>query len=382
MLLQGGNTEEVYESLRRKQIIVWVFLLLLVAVVVGGIFSIAYQVLKSDGGERSGGLSSFVVTPLAGGDAQIEGKGKERKDHFIFGELSSADETYRLYRVSVQPLAKEELFSFPWDDRSSLPTVTAQGGYLGVFFEPGKGYLLDHEGKLVGLNALPFVPPYAYFAISPDGTRMVYFKYFSSVGTTSAMVRDLKTNEDVFAWPIGSEASVPCTFTGWSADGRKAYCVAYRGTRAEARAYDVKSFSYALVGTAANAAQARYWPDHGLLISAGTAGVSVFDAAKKTRKTIASIPAENALLVPSGQPLVFFTAENAVYAVGLEGGDPRKVADDARLAAVSADGTLLLLARENGKRFSAVGVSGSDSYELFALSQDIAHAEFVGWFAN
>lgn len=384
MLPQGVNEEEKYESLQRKQFIVWAFLFLIVVVVVGGIFFVAYQMIKSNGGGGSGGTSNVVVTPLTGGDVQINGKekGGEHQESIIFGELSSVDKTYRLYHVTLLPFSKEEIFSFPWDDSSTLPTLTPQGEYVAVYFEPEKGYLIDHAGKLVGLDAVPFVPPFAYFSISPDGTRMIYFKYFSSVGTTSAMVRDLKSNEDVFAWPIGSDASVPCAFTSWSSDGSKAYCVAYSKGRAEARAYDIKNFSYTLVGTATNAVQARYWPNHGLLISAGSTGVSVFDTAKKTTRTLTSVPAQNALLVVNGQTRVFYTSNNSVYSVALDGGESTKVADDAGLVTASPDGTLLLLSREKGKRFSVADVLGSGAFELFSLSQDIVHTEFVGWFAN
>ncbi|MBI1755431.1 hypothetical protein HYR65_04100, partial [Candidatus Azambacteria bacterium] len=239
MLPQEVRTEEAYHSLRRRQIFIWVFLVLLTVSIVGGIFSVAYQVIKSGGNQNRSIANTPVIRPVVGGSDVSENKKEESKDYFIFGELASSDKKYRLYKIRTQPFSKEEIFSFPWSDPKTLPEVTVQGGLIGVFFEPGKGLLLHPDGKVVGTSELAFQPPYAYFSISPDGTRMIYFKYFSSIGTTSLTVRDVKTNEDVFGWPIGSEASRPCEFIGWSQDGRKAYCVAMVKSRADVKSFDV-----------------------------------------------------------------------------------------------------------------------------------------------
>ncbi len=371
--------------MRRKQAVVWVVLVLLVLLIVGGIFLVAYQMLTRSSPGVAGVTATSTITPLGAGADVAE---EVRRDHLLLGELSALDRRYRLFRVHLEPFSKEEIFSVPWSDTSSFPDVTVQGSYIGVFFGPGEGMLLGLDGKAVGMNEMPFLPPTAHFSVSPDGERMIYFKYLSSVGTASAAVRDMVANTDVFAWPIGADASRSCEFVGWSEDGRKAYCLARGASRTDVKSYDVRSFAHALVASAADARDAEYSIRHSLLVSAAGNRVSLYDAEAKARRDLVRMPegtaVENVLLAPDASR-VFFTAGGSVYSAEVENGTPALLVPDARLVSLSSDGKLMLFERgdaEGGMRFSVAYADGSRAKDLYVTTKDVVHTRYVGWFSN
>lgn len=318
MLLQRAHAKEAYQSAARRQVFIFLFSMLFGLLVVGGVFFVAYQVIRS-GGVRGGenSVSAPLMTPLAQYGSIAEEKQESAEDIFIFGELSSLDNTYRVYKVRVFPFSKEEIFSFPWSDAAVLPEITAHASYLAVFFAPENGIMVDADGKPVPERALAFRPPSAHFTISPDGARMLYFKYFSSLGTAGLFVRDMKKNEDVFAWPVGSPPSRVCEFTGWSPDNTKAYCALTAQLSAETRVYDVKNFSWKTIPAALQG------PD------------DVFSGAR---------------------PLAFFADGTRVLLEGL-----------------ASDGAVQYVVSQR---------DGAKKKELFAVARDIVHSRYIGKFSR
>lgn len=378
------RTDEAYNSLQRKQVFLWMFLVLFVLGIGGGIFMVSWQVIKSG----QGGIApASFVTPLASvlGGAQAEVAA--RTDFALWGEYSRTDGRYRIFRIYLSPFSKEEIFSFPWNDLASAPMATVQGKYLGVFFGPGNGLLLHTNGRLVPLNEFSFIPPTGYFTISPDGKRMIYFKMFSTVGTAGAFVRDIGKEADVFGWPIGSEASRVCEFVGWSGDGRKAYCLAREAKRTEVRVYDAVSFSHSVAGSAPGAADAVFLPAASSLIFATGPSVFALNTATKTRQEIARLTDETGTVervrVSADGATIFFSGTGGIFSVESGGGTPRKLADAGRLVAIAPDGSLILFERslESGDKvyFTTSAQDGSGQKQLWGTSPDILHPAYIGW---
>lgn len=385
--MQPVQSDSEYHGFQRRQNLLWIALLVFVLLMVGGVFLVAYQFMRS-GGKNMGDVSSAVVIPVAHALPSLyTGGAAIRGDYFLISELSVADKRFRVFKVYYAPFSKEEIFAAPWRDNAAIPVVAEYGENLAVFFDSGYHILLTREGKTVPLSNSFFVPADPHFTIAPDGATMVYFKQFSSVGTMSLTIRDLKKNEDIFGWPINASASEACTFSGWSADGTKAYCTRIKSGTVTVGAIDVKQHSYAAIATVFGVHAAQFYPAHALLVAADVRGIFAVDTNTKKRRDVLAFSDEpiTSIFLASDKSKILFTAHDVVHAVNLDGSDHQEIKQVKGIVSPGPDGRSALFeaAEEGGEwHYFIMDIDGSNRRGLYGATRDIAHTQFIGWFSK
>lgn len=386
MLFHPTQLDPEYHSFQKRQFFLWIALVVVVLLMVGGVFFIAYQFMRDGWGSNS--APSAVMMPavdelslIARGETSPEG------DYFLIGETSFTDKRFRIFKVYYAPFSKEEIFAIPWSKSAAAPVVKEYGENLAVFLDSGRSILLTREGKMVPLANSFFVPHDPHFIISPDGKKMVYFKQFSSLGTMSLTIRDLETNEDIFGWPINSPASEVCDFSGWSADGEKVYCTNVKNGKATVKAFDVRRYSYAPVASFSGVRDARFYPVHALLVAADKQSIFTFDIATKEKKEALALfgeSAESVFLAPDKSKIAF-VAGGAMHAVGFDGSSRKEVKSAVtRIFSLLPDSTRALVeaSEDGGPHYGIIGIDDKSHAELGGIAQDIMHIQFIGWFSG
>ncbi|MBI5913329.1 hypothetical protein HY839_02710 [Candidatus Azambacteria bacterium] len=385
MPFQPVQSDPEYHSFQRRQSFLWVALLGVVLLIGGVVFLIAYQLMRGGGG--NGGAPSAVVMPAVNAVASIiRGEAVSQGDYFLMSEVSSTDKRLRIFKVYYAPFSKEEIFAIPWRDGAAAPVVAEYGENLAVFLDSGRSIVITREGKTVSLSNSFFVPEDPHFTISPDGKKMVYFKQFSSLGTKSLTIRDLEKNEDVFGWPINSPASETCDFSGWSADGGKAYCTSVKNGRVMVKAVDVRRYSYAVAASFSGVRDAQFYPAHALVVAADKQSIFTFDITTKEKKDVLALAGEaveSVFLAPDRSKIVF-TAGGAVHAVGLDGSGKKEIDHATRILSLLPDGAraLVEVSEDGGAHYAIIGIDEESHAELGGITKDIVHAQFIGWFSG
>lgn len=380
-----GEQNREYHELKRRQGFLWVFLALVVLMMGGILALVVYGVMS--GGSGTMRTPAPVVAPSPKKSVSPAAGVKGHGDYFLTGELFASEKKYRIFKVYYPAFSKEEFFAVPWRNTAITPAVAQYGDYLAVFSEPGSGIFINKDGKVASVNDLSFSPPYVYFAVSPDGKTMVYFRYLSSVGTTSLTVRSMEKNEDAFGWPVGSSASEPCDFRGWSADGAKAYCVGMKQGVAAVKAIDVHRYVVSTVASVVGARSAEYYPDLTALVVAEKAGIVLVNTATGEKKVISDSSeaktAENAVLSPDGKAIAF-TANGTVYAASTATGEQKKISEG-MLVGITPDSRFLLLKGQgDGKtpdeHYSMITLAGEKRWNLYSVMSNATISQFLGWF--
>lgn len=378
-----------YHELKKRQSFVWVFLVLVV-LMIGGILAFVAYGFMSGGSGMVTTQTPVTVTPAPAknGITSVATK-KSVGTYFLTGELFASEKKFRIYKVYYPTFSKEEFFSIPWRNTAVSPAVAQYGEYIGVFSDPGAGIFIDKNGRVSSVNDGSFFPPYTHFSVSSDGKKMVYFRYLSSVGTTSLTVRDLEKNEDLYGWAVGSSASEPCEFRGWSTDGVKAYCVSVRRGTATLKTIDTNRYVIATVASVSGARSAEYYPERTTLVVAGRDGIVLYDISKGTKRIISDSPeakaAMHAILAGDGKTIVF-TANNIVHVVDVETKDQRPVHEGV-LVSISPDSQRILFREEidevmAGDRYSMMLLDGGDYRNLHTVMNTVTLSQFLGWFSE
>lgn len=377
---------EYHSSLQRRQSFLWVVLLVVVLFIAGIVFWIAYQFMSSGDGGSVGTPPAAVMPAVNAVSSIVRGEAVSQGDHFLIGEVSLTDKRFRIFKIYYAPFSKEEIFALPWRDTAKAPVVVGYEENLAIFLDSGKSILITPKGKTVPLSNSLFVPEDPHFSISPDGKKMVYFKQLSSLGTKSLTVRDLEKNEDVFGWPINSPASEVCDFSGWSADGEKTYCTSIKNGRAIVKSFDVRRYSYATAASLPGVRDARFYPEHGLFAAADKQSIFTFDIVTKEKKEVLALAGEqveSVFLAPDRSKIVF-AADDAVYAVGLDGGGKKEIDHATRILSLLPDGTRALVEvfEDGGSHYAIIGIDKMSHTELSGITKDIVHTQFIGWFSG
>lgn len=384
MPFEPAQSDHEYHNFQKRQSFLWVALLVVVILIAGVVFFVTYQFMRSDG---NGNTPSVVVVPAMNAvSSGAQGESVSRGDYFLVSETSLIDKRLRIFKVYYAPFSKEEIFAIPWRDTAVVPVVAEYGENFAVFLDAGRSILVTREGKSVPLSNSFFVPEDPHFSISPDGKKMVYFKQFSSLGTKSLTIRDLEKNEDVFGWPLNSPASEVCDFNGWSADGEKTYCTSVKNGKAVVKAIDVRRFSYAVVASFSGVRDARFYPAHALLVAADKQSIFTFDSATKEKMDVLALAGESvkSVFLAPDKSKIAFVAGDAVYTVGLDGGDKKEIDHATRILSLLPDGmrALVEVSEDGGSHYAIIGIDEKSHTELGGITKDIVHTQFIGWFSG
>lgn len=377
-----------YHELKRRQGFIWVFLALVV-LLIGGILALLAYSFMTGGGSVTTTSPPVVVTPAPAKSNGIAVQKKSTGTYFLMGELFPVEKKYRISKVYYPSFSKEEFFAVPWRNTAITPAVAHYGDYIAVFSDPGTGIFIGKDGKVASVNDTMFFPPYIYFSLSPDGKKMAYFRYLSSLGTTSLTVRDIGKNEDAFGWPVGSSASEPCKFRGWTKDGAKAYCLSMRRGAATLKTIDVNRYAVATVMTVPGVRDAEYYADSDILVTAERDGIVIREVAVGKRTIIVDSPeskaAENVMLTPDGKTIAF-TVNDVVYSADVASGVQQRTHDGV-LVGITPDSQRVLLrdpadAFVNGDHYSMAAFDGSGHQSLHTVMNIVSLSQFLGWFSE
>lgn len=387
---------ELVLQFKRKQIVIAVFLILFILTITGFLLYFAYGLM---GGKSSAINNMAGKKPLLMPISNVSLANTEKKqggDYILYGEFSNQDKKYKIFKVYYKGLVKEEIFSFNWNDLVSQPTLAVYKKRIAIFSSINGGFFINYSGRVASTDE--FIPPSRYFSVSPDGKKMFYFKYLSSLGNTMLVLRDLEKNQDVHTWPLNSPASEICDFSGWSPDGIKAYCLLKKSALAKVEALDSKNYSYASIASADNATDVKYYPNLSLFVVASENGISVYNTGTNEKKQIISAPKsvaiKNVFLVPDGSRVLYtaVSADGAVYGIysaNIDGSDQKelKSVGNADLISISPDSQNMLYKifdqndRKIERNFTS-DINGENAAELYVADSDIFSPQFVGWFPS
>lgn len=393
MILQEQS--EAALQFKRKQIAIAVFLLLFVFTITGFLLYFAYDLMK--GGNSRENLmmgNSSIKTSILNSSPVLAQKQPIDGSYFIYGEFSEQDKKYRLYKTRYEESTKENIFSLSWNDAVSLPSFAVYGNRIAVFPSINNGFFIDHNGHPA--NADEFMPPSRYFTVSPDGGKMFYFKYLSSLGNTVLVLRDLRKNQDIHSWPLNSPASKICEFTGWSPDGISAYCSREDGSSAKLTAFNSKNYSYSTVASVDGTTSAKHYPKYSVFIGAVKNNIVVYNTNAKEVKNIVSM-SENTMIknvfLAGAEPKIFYTAAadygDKIYSANIDGSDQKELASGKNysLISISANAPKMLFEsvdeKDRAARHYFIGDSdGKNISELYTVGAEVSGSQFIGWFAD
>ena len=389
-MIPTQEQSELSSQFKRKQIVIWGFLFLFILATTGSIFYLAYRIMKENGpGQAVEVKQSDIRIPISSKPA-VSSKGNPNGNYFIYGEFSPQNGKYKIFKVHYKDSVKEEIYSFPWSDPDKIPGLVPRGENIAIFQSADSALLINHVGKLAATNE--FIPPSKYFTVSPDGKKMFYFKFMSSLGNPMLILRDLEKGDDIYTWPLNSPASEICDFSGWSADGARAYCLARKGGVASLKTFDAQKRSYALAKTVRDASDAKYYAEHSILLFAVNNKISIYDQNTGEEKQIISVPenaiVKNAFLAPDRQR-VFYTAGNRVYSVKIDGSDNKSLLGErgAELVSLSADSRDILFKTPDPdntalERYLVSDLNGQNVLDLFAAGKQASGIQFIGWYSG
>src|SRR3989344_2444085 len=389
-MIPTQEQSELSSQFKRKQIVIWGFLFLFMLATTGSIFYLAYRIMKEDGSGQAVEVKQSAIRIPVSSKPSVSPEEKPNGNYFIYGEFSSQDKKYKIFNVHYRESIKEEIYSFPWNDPDKIPGLATHGESVAVLPSVESAFLIRHDGKLAITNE--FIPPSKYFTVSPDGKKMFYFKFMSSLGNPMLILRDLEKDSDIYTWPLNSPASEICDFSGWSADSARAYCLARKGGVASLKTLDAQKRSYALAKTVRDASDAKYYAEHSILLFAVNNKISIYDQNTGEEKQIISVPenaiVKNAFLAPDRQR-VFYTAGNRVYSVKIDGSDNKSLLGErgAELVSLSADSRDILFKTPDPdntalERYLVSDLNGQNVLDLFAAGKQASGIQFIGWYLS
>lgn len=397
------NSIELYsESFKKKQIVVWSFLLFLVfgfsILLIYVIYQFVAQPEVNYTGVSAPAPKMKSMNATSNG-ASVAIKEADMHEHFIYGDFSPQDNRYKIYKVYYRSAIKEEIFSFPWKYKDFSPKITAYNGdNIAIFSDVNNGFLINHMGKVAGIDK--FVPPYSSFTISPNKSKMLYFKYFSSLGNTSLAWRDLNKNIDVFSWSLSDPISQICSFIGWDKDSRYSYCAfSNKDNKLTVRSIDTKTNRYTVISSATDSSDAKYYSDSSLLVSARGNQINILNKTSGDVKIVKVSDDKfinNVFLADKDGGKIIFSAApktndtlsaREIYIVNSDGTELEKLIEgNANIVSVSPDYKYFLFERiETGEKqtiehYSVAEINGKTLSELYSSTVDISDTQFLGWY--
>jgi len=397
-MIPTQEQSELSSQFKKKQILIWGFLFLFILATTGSIFYLAYRIMKEKGSGQAVEVKQSAIRIPVSSKPSVSPEEKPNGNYFIYGEFSSQDKKYKIFNVHYRESIKEEMYSFPWNDSDKIPGLAAHDERVAIFPSAESAFLIRHDGKLAITNE--FIPPSKYFTVSPDGKKMFYFKFMSSLGNPMLILRDLEKDVDIYTWPLNSPASEVCDFSGWSADGAKAYCLTRQGSVASLKTFDAQKRSYAMAKTVRDAADAKYYPEHSVLLSAVNNKISSYNLNTGEENTVAVTPEntaiKNVFLAPDGS-LVFYTLitinngayKNRVYSVNINGSDNKNLLGeaDAELVSLSTNSRDILFKTPDigdGRleRYLVGDFEGKNILDLFSADKQTPGIQFIGWYSG
>ncbi len=377
--------------------VVWFFLLGVVGLGIAVVMYIIYQVIAGAGGGTSPGagtVSSPLAAPLSATSPPAASQADDR--YVLYGAFFPEDQRYKIFKVYYRQFIREEVFSFPWKNAAVAPGMAAYGERIGIFPARDRGYFIRHDGSREDISV--FVPPDEHAALSPDGSMMFYFKYLSSIGNPALAMRSMAQGEDAYVWSPTAAASALCEFAGWSPDGANAYCIAREGGTATVRAFSVANHTAAVVASARDVRDARYYPASGSFVVAANDRVSVTDTQTKEAQEVVRAPegfsVVNAFLALDGSRVVYTVMSldgvaGQVRTVSSDGFDDRVLTTGhgTRAVSVSGDGSMVLFEEDDRtnvalKHYFISDVEKFSPRELYAVDATAQDARFLGWFST
>jgi len=381
---------ELSSQFKRKQIVIWGFLFLFMLTTVGFIFYLAYRMMSEGGPEQAIRINqSAIKIPISGQPTEAK-ETKQSGNHFLYGEFFLQDRKYKIFKVYYKESIREEIYSFLWSDPDKIPGFAVHGENIAIFQSSDSALLINHSGKLAATNE--FTPPSEYFSVSPDGKKMFYFKFMSSLGNPMLVLRDLEKDKDIYTWPLNSRASEVCDFSGWSSDSEKTYCLGKSGGAASLKIFNAQNPSYSIVKTISDATDARYYAERSILLSAVKNKISIYDQNTKEEKLVFSAPdgssVKNIFLAPDGSR-VFYTLNNRVYSVNIDGSDNKNLLGerDAELVSLSTNSRdILFKIPDSGdgrlERYLVGDFEGKNILDLFSADKQTPGIQFIGWYSG
>lgn len=400
MMPQFSNEEHpYYQSFRNKQIIIWSALFLIVIGVSVPIFYLSYQFVANK--ESNAGIANKPIVKqstakcdncLLGETAKAAPQGKE---YIIYGAFFKDEQRYKIFKTYHDYFSSGEIFSFSWQDTDTLPALAEYpNDKVAVFTGFNNGFLIDHAGKIGGIGE--FVPPYYDFTISPDGKKMFYFKHLSSLGTTALALRDMEKGVDLRVWPVSSPASGYCDFSGWSDDGKIAYCLAKKGNGIELKSLNSAKYSVKTLASFNNVNDAKYYSKQSFLVAASGDSIISLDLQTGDEKTIFSLPnghVFNVYFLPDDAKIVFTASESdnksfGIYSVNIDGSNVKNIVSskyNAFLISVSENYKELLYRGKNEENeledYFIISADESESHHAsLGVPSDIHDLQIVGWY--
>lgn len=395
--------ESSRKGLKSKQIFIWFFLLLVVILIATvafyGVFIIlgkqAAPLIESQKPQAGGFVTpTSNITIQKGISEQKEAVSPEEEQNdirFLYGVLMSDGGKYKIYRVNYGTRVVREIFSFPWKDPNKIPAISQRQENIAIYIGVNNGFVIDRNGKIV--NHQIFMPPYSDFSVSDDGKKMFYFKYLSSTGSKSLVLRDLSKNEDLRIWPSGSEAARDCAFAGWDSGDVNAYCIYKEGRRQILRVFNSVNFSYSDINTTEGAVDLKFYPKLGYILKTFSSSIVVYDI--NTKKNITTIQTKedesmsHSFLNEEGNKIFYKVtgledgvSKNNVHIVNIDGSEDVKILENVyRIISISPDSTKVFFEQtdesdKNAFHYLISNTDGSSQEELFS---GVA-AQFIGWF--
>ena len=389
-MLPIQEQSELSSEFKRKQIIIWGFLFLFILTMVGFIFYLAYRMMSEGGpGQAIGTNQSAIKIPASSRSAAAK-ETEHSGDYFLYGEFFPQDRKYKIFKVYYRESIKEEIYSFLWNDPVKIPGLAVHGKNIAIFQSSDSALLINHSGKLAATNE--FTPSSEHFSASPDGKKMFYFKFMSSLGNPMLILRDLEKDKDIYTWPLNSRASEVCDFSGWSSDSEKTYCLGKSGSVASLKIFNAQNPSYSIVKTISDATDAKYYAKHSILLFAVKNKISIYDQNTKEEKLVFSTPdgpsVKNIFLAPDGSR-VFYTLNNRVYSVNIDGSDNKNLFGerDAELVSLSTNSRDILFKTPDGdddrlERYLAGDIEGKNILDLFAAGKQASGIQLIGWYLS
>ena len=379
---------ELSSQFKRKQIVIWGFLFLFILTTVGFIFYLAYRMMSEEGpGQAIGTNQSAIKIPVSSRSAAAK-EAEYSGNYFLYGEFFPQDRKYKIFKVYYKESIREEIYSFLWSNPDKIPGLAVHEENIAIFQSADSALFINHNGKLAATN--DFTPPSEHFSVSPDGKKMFYFKFMSSLGNPMLILRDLEKDKDIYTWPLNSQASEVCDFSGWSADGEKTYCLGKKGNTTNLKIFNAQNPSYSIVKTIRDANDAKYYAERSILLFAIKNKISIYNQNTKEEKLVFSAPdgssVKNIFLTPDGLR-VFYTFNNRIYSVNIDGSDNKNLLGerDAELVSLSTNSRDILFKMPGGddnrlERYLAGDIEGKNILDLFAAGKQASGIQLIGWY--
>lgn len=394
--------ESSKKGLKSRQVLIWFFLLTVVlfiaTVALYGVFIIL--------GQQAGPLveqkkpQMQFITPAPADIITQENypvgemslAGESSGIYFLYGVFASESSKYKIYKFDYDTRVAKEIFSFSWKDSKKVPSISQFGENIAIYLDVNNGFIIDVNGKISNHRA--FAPPYSDFTVSDDGKKIFYFKYLSSIGSKSVVLRDLIKNEDIRIWSSGSEAARDCDFFGWDINNISAYCIYKDGGRHTLRAFNSVSLTYGDINSADSAVDVKVYSDLGYFLKTFASSLVVYNINEK--KNILNIKAKAGesfsygFITPDGKKVLYGVKESVdgstqevARMANIDDSEDVKIFENIKkIISISSDSKKILFERvaedSNVSHYAISNIDGSNQEDLHIVG-DI---KFIGWLSR